>query len=139
MPNRSDNHFLSPVRPLPLIPIYALSFVSALTLGLSLRFEHLGRAALQGVAFVLAAIAVGYLAWFLLAADESLKAINYLALVFGFLSSLTLALVLDFLRSLGLHVPVIPTFGIPISMIILWTIGLVIVAAWQRSDEGHEE
>lgn len=139
MPNRPDNHFASPVRPLPLIPIYALSFVSALTLSLSLRVEHLARAALLGAAFVIAAIAVGYLSWFLLAADESLKAINYLALVFGFLSSLTLALVLDFLRSFGLHVPAVPTFGIPISMIILWTLGLVLVAAWQRANEGNEE
>ena len=139
MPNRSDNHFGTPVRPIPLIPIYALSFVSALTLSLSLRFVHLVRAALLGAAFVFAALAVAYFAWFLLAADESLRAINYRALAFGFVSFLSLAVVLDFLRSLGFHVPVVPTLGIPVSMIVLWTLGLVLAAAWQRSSEGNEE
>ena len=74
-----------------------------------------------------------------MAADELFKDINYRALIFGFVSSLSLALVLDFLRSLGAHVPVVPIFGVPLSMIILWTVGLVLAAAWQRTIAEREE
>lgn len=139
MPNLQDNRFVGPVRPMPLIPIYAFTVLSALTLSLSYRFEHLARTALLGAAFFSAAIAVASFARFLLTVDESLRAINYWALAFGFVSFLSLAVVLDFLRSLGARVPVVPTFGVPISMIILWTLGLVFAAAWQRANEGNEE
>jgi hypothetical protein len=76
---------------------------------------------------------------FLWVADESLQTINYRALVFGFITSLGFVLVLDFLRSLGFRVPIVPVFGIPASMIILWTLGLVLAAGWQRFSEGREE
>jgi hypothetical protein len=139
MSNQSDDHPSVPVRPIPLIPIYAFSFLSALAVSFSLRFGQPARVALLGVGFLFATLAVACFARFLLAADELFKDINYRALVFGFVSSLALALALDFLRSLGLHVPVVPTFGVPVSMIILWTVGLVLAAAWQRSIAEREE
>jgi hypothetical protein len=70
--------------------------------------------------FLFASIAVACFARFLLAADELFKDINYRALVFGFVSSLGLALVLDFLRSLGFHVPVAPTFVVRVIRCLGW-------------------
>ncbi len=92
MPNLQDNRFVGPVRPMPLIPIYAFTVLSALTLSLSYRFEHLARTALLGAAFFSAAIAVASFARFLLTVDESLRAINYWALAFGFVSFSSLEL-----------------------------------------------
>jgi hypothetical protein len=139
MANLPDGSPITLVPSIPLIPIYAFSFLSALTVSLSLRFGHSARTALLGAGFLFAAIAIACFARFLLAADELFKDITYRALIFGFVSSLALALVLDFLRSLGAHVPVVPTFGIPVSMIILWTVGLVLAAAWQRTIAEREE
>jgi hypothetical protein len=139
MSNQSDDRPTTPVRPIPLIPIYAFSFLSALTVSLGLRFGQSARTALLGAGFLFAAIAVACFARFLLTADELFKDINYRALIFGFVSSLALALVLDFLRSLGAHVPAVPAFGIPVGMIILWTVGLVLAAIWQRAIAEREE
>jgi predicted permease len=116
MSNQSNADPSTPVRSIPLIPIYAFSFLSALTVGLIYRFGQSARRRPLLVA--------GFL---------------FAALVFGFVSSLALALALDFLRSLGVHVPVVPIFGVPVSMIILWTVGLVLAATWQRSITEREE
>jgi hypothetical protein len=139
MSNQSNADPSTPVRSIPLIPIYAFSFLSALTVGLIYRFGQSARRPLLVAGFLFAAVAVACFTRFLLAADELFKDINYRALVFGFVSSLALALALDFLRSLGVHVPVVPIFGVPVSMIILWTVGLVLAATWQRSITEREE
>ena len=139
MSNSPNDQSTTPSRPIPLLPIYAFSFLSALAVSISPRFGHSGRLALLSSGFLLAAIAVTCFARFLVAADELFKDINYRALVFGFVSSLGLALLLDFLRSLGFRVPVVPNFAIPVSMIILWTVGLVLAAARQRSIAEREE
>jgi hypothetical protein len=139
MSYQSDERPTTLVRPIPLVPIYAFSFLSVVTVTLSLRFGQSARTALLSAGFLFAVIAVVCFARFLVAADELFKDINYRALIFGFVSSLSLALVLDFLRSLGAHVPVVPIFGVPLSMIILWTVGLVLAAAWQRTIAEREE
>lgn len=137
--NPSDDQPTTPFRPIPLVPIYAFSFLSALTVGIGLRFGQWARIALLSAGLLFAAMAVACFARFLVSADELFKDINYRALVFGFVSSLGLALLLDFLRSLGFRVPVVPTFAVPVSMIILWTVGLVLAAARQRSIAEREE
>lgn len=137
--NPSDDQPTTPFRPIPLVPIYAFSFLSALTVGIGLRFRDSARMALLSAGFLFAVIAVACFARFLVSADELFKDINYRALVFGFVSSLGLALLLDFLRSLGFRVPLVPTFAVPVSMIILWTLGLVLAAARQRSIAEREE
>ncbi len=137
--NPSDDQPTTPFRPIPLVPIYAFSSLSALTVGIGLRFGDSGRIALLSAGFLFAAIAMACFARFLVSADELFKDINYRALVFGFVSSLGLVLLLDFLRSLGFRVPVAPTFAVPVSMIILWTVGLVLAAARQRSIAEREE
>ena len=139
MPNPSGNLDMTPVRRIPLIPIYAFSFLSALFVSFSFQFDHSARAVLLGAGFLFAAIAVAYFAWFLLAADEFFKAINYQALVFGFVSFLALTLVFEFLRAFGLRLPPLPRFGVPVCMIVLWTVGLTLAASWQRSNGGREE
>ena len=139
MSKASDDQSTTPFQPIPLVPIYAFSFLSALIVILGLRFGHSARIALLSAGFLFAAIAVACFARFLVSADELFKDINYRALVFGFVSSLGLALLLDFLRSLGFRVPVVPTFAIPVCMIILWTVGLVLAAARQRSIAEREE
>ncbi len=139
MSNQSSNFGTVPARPIPLIPIYAFSLLSALTVTFGLRFEHSARAALLGAGFLFAAIAVTWFAWFLAAADELFKAINYWALVFGFVGFLALTLVFEFLRAFGLGLPAVPRFGVPVCMIVLWTVGLIVAASWLRSAEGREE
>jgi hypothetical protein len=139
MSNTSHHRSTAPFRPIPLVPIYAFSFLSTLTVSISLQFGHSARLALLSAGFLSAAIAVACFARFLVSADELFKHINYRALVFGFVSTLGLALLLDFLRSLGFRVPVVPSFAVPVSMIILWTVGLVLAAARQRSIEEREE
>ena len=139
MSDTSNDQSTAPFRPIPLVPIYAFSFLSALTVSISLQFGHSARMALLSAGFLFAAIAVACFARFLVSADELFKDINYRALVFGFVSTLGLALLLDFLRSLGFRVPVVPSFAVPVSMIILWTVGLVLAAAKQRSIAEREE
>ncbi len=139
MSNQSSNFGTVPAWPIPLIPIYAFSLLSALAVSFSFRFEHSARAALLGAGFLFAAIAVVWFAWFLVAADELFKAINYRALVFGFVSFLALTLVFEFLRAFGLSLPSLPRFGVPVCMIVLWTVGLILAASWLRFDEGREE
>ena len=139
MPNPSRNLDMTPVRRIPLIPIHAFSFLSALFVSFSFRFEHSAHAALLAAGLLFAAIAVACFAWFLLAADEFFKVINYQALVFGFVSFLLLTLVFEFLRAFGLSLPPLPRFGVPVCMIVLWTVGLILAAFWQRSNEGREE
>jgi hypothetical protein len=139
MPNLSDPTPTTRFRPIPLITIYAFGSLSALTVSFALRQGEVARTLLLTVGLLFAAIATACFVRFLWAADESLQAINYRALVFGFITSLGFVLVLDFLRSLGFRVPIVPVFGIPASMIILWTVGLVLAAGWQRFSEGREE
>jgi hypothetical protein len=139
MSKQSADPSTTPIWRIPLIPIYAFSFLSILTVSLSLRLENSARAALLGAGFLFAAIAVTWFAWFLLAADELFKTINYWALVFGFVSFLALTLVFEFLRAFGLRLPAVPRFGVPVCMIVLWTVGLILSAAWLRSAEGREE
>jgi hypothetical protein len=139
MSNQSSNFGTVPARPIPLIPIYAFSLLSALAVSFSFRFEHSARAALLGAGFLFAAISVAWFTWFLLRADELFKAINYWALVFGFVGFLALTLVFDFLRAFGLRLPAVPRFGVPVCMIVLWTLGLILAASWLRSAEGREE
>jgi hypothetical protein len=139
MSNTLNDQPTTAFQSIPLVPIYAFSFLSALIVSIGLRFGHSARMALLSAGFLFAAIAVACFARFLVSADELFKDINYRALVFGFVSSLGLALLLDFLRSLGFRVPVVPTFAVPVSMIILWTLGLVLAAARQRSIAEREE
>ena len=103
---QSDERPTTLVRPIPLVPIYALcSFLSVVTVTLSLRFGQSARTALLSAGFLFAVIAVVCFARFLVAADELFKDINYRALIFGFVSSLSLALVLDFFCAVS-----VPTF-----------------------------
>ena len=139
MSNHSINLGTTPAPRVPLFPIYAFCFLSALTVTFGLRFEHSARAALLGAGSLFAAIAVTWFAWFLVAADELFKTINYWALVFGFVSFLALTLVFEFLRAFGLRLPPLPRFGFPVCMIVLWTAGLILAASWLRYDEGREK
>ena len=139
MSKQSGNLGTTPARPIPLIPIYAFGFLSALAVSFGLRLEHSARAALLGAGFLFAAIAVAWFTWFLLRADELFKGINYRALVFGFVGFLAVTLVFEFLRAFGLRLPAVPPFGVPVCMIVMWTVGLILAAAWLRSNEGREE
>src|SRR5207302_9390039 len=105
MPNQSRHLRATPFRPIPLVPIFAFSFLSAFFVSFSFRFEHSAHAALLAAGLLFAAIAVACFAWFLLAADEFFKVINYQALVFGFVSFLALTLVFEFHRACGLRLP----------------------------------
>ena len=99
MSHKSRNLGTAPTRRIPLIPIYAFGFLSALAVSFGLRFEHSGRGAMLVAGFLFAAIALAWFARFLVAADELFKTINYWALVFGFVSFLALTLVFEFLKA----------------------------------------
>src|SRR5260370_13566065 len=102
MSNQLSNLGTASARPIPLIPIYAFSLLSALTVSFGLRFEHSARAALLGAGFLFAAIAVTWFAWFLAAAEKLFKVINYWALIFGFIGFLPLTPLFDVSHAFGL-------------------------------------
>jgi heme/copper-type cytochrome/quinol oxidase subunit 4 len=78
--------------------------------------------------FVLAVAGAGttilLLLRFLRANDEHERKINYRALTFAFVGTLTFCVAVGFLQSFGFH-PV-SWLGIPPLMIILWSIGLIL-------------
>ena len=82
----------------------------------------------RALLFVLAVAGAGttilLLLRFLRANDEHERQINYRALTFAFVGTLTFCVAVGFLQSFGFH-PV-SWLGIPPLMIILWSIGLIL-------------
>jgi hypothetical protein len=56
--------------------------------------------------------------------DERERQINYRALTFAFVGTLFLAVVVGLAQQLGFHC--MSWLGIPVAMIILWTVGLIL-------------
>src|SRR6266852_9126324 len=82
------------------------------------------RTPLLVVAVAGAAAATLFLLCFLRSNDEHERQINYRALTFAFTGTLIFSTAIGFLQSFGFH-PV-SWLGIPVLMIILWSIGLIL-------------
>ncbi len=112
--NRRRNSILS---------FYTAALTSAIAIGLSDRTPTV-RTILLVMGTVAAAVAVWFLSRFLDSNDERERQINYRALTFSFCSTLIFSLVVGLFQSVGFHS--ISWLGIPILMLILWSIGLIL-------------
>jgi len=104
-----------------LLSFYSAALTSAI--GLDSRTPSL-RTALLVLGTVAAAVAVWFLLRFLHSNDERERQINYRALTFSFCGTLIFSLVVGLFQSAGFHS--ISWLGIPILMLILWSIGLIL-------------
>jgi heme/copper-type cytochrome/quinol oxidase subunit 4 len=105
------------------LSFYTAALTSAVAIGLTSRTAFL-RTPLLILATVAAAIAVWLLLRFLHSNDERERQINYRALTFSFCSTLIFSLVVGLFQSAGFHP--ISWLGIPVLMLILWSIGLIL-------------
>jgi hypothetical protein len=76
------------------------------------------------VAVAGAAAAIWFLLRFLHSNDERERQISYRALTFAFTGTLIFSLAIGFLQSFGFHS--ISWLGIPVLMVILWSLGLIL-------------
>ena len=106
-----------------LLSFYSAALTSAVAIGLSSRTPAL-RTILLVLGTVAAAVAVWFLLRFLQSTDERERQINYRALTFSFCGALIFSLVIGLFQSAGFHS--ISWLGIPILMLILWSIGLML-------------
>jgi len=116
--NRRRNSILS---------FYSAALASAVAVGFSSKTPSL-RTALLILGTVAAAVAVWFLLRFLQSNDERERQINYRALSFSFCSTLIFSLVVGLFQSAGFHS--VSWLGIPILMLILWSIGLIL-CSWR--------
>ena len=106
-----------------LLPFYTAALTSSVPIGLSSRTPAL-RTILLVLGTVAAAVAVWFLSRFLHSNDERQRQINFRALTFSFCGTLIFSLAIGFLQSVGFHS--ISWFGIPVLMVILWSMGLIL-------------
>jgi predicted permease len=123
MPPSTEETGLDDRRRNSLLPFYTAALTSTIAIGLSRRTP-----ALRTVLLVLGTLAAAFAVWFLLrflhSNDERERQINYLALTFSFCGTLIFSLVVGLFQSAGFHS--ISWLGIPILMLILWSIGLIL-------------
>lgn len=110
-------------RRISLASFYSAALASSVVIGLTSRFPALRIELLVVGAFV-AVAAVWFLLRFLRSRDELERQINYRALVFAFCSTLLFSLSIGLLQAAGFHS--ISWLGIPVLMVILWSIGLIL-------------
>jgi len=106
-----------------LLLFYVAALLSVVALSLVGRILPF-RVPLLALAVVGAGAAILFLLRFLRSNDEHERQINYRALTFAFTGTLVFSAAIGFLQSFGLH-PV-SWLGIPVLMIILWSIGLIL-------------
>jgi predicted permease len=112
-----------------LLSFYTAALTSAVAIGLNSRTPAL-RTVLLVLGIIAAAVAVWFLSRFLHSNDERERQINYGALTFSFCGTLIFSLVIGLFQSDGFHP--ISWLGIPILMLILWSIGLIVYSGRYR-------
>ena len=122
MPLLSFQDSLANRRKAVLLVFYTAALFSACTIGLVGKIPSF-RTLLFVFAIVGAAVFVVFLLRFLRANDEREQRINYQALTFAFTATLIFSLTIGFLQSFGFHH--VSWLGIPVLMIVLWSIGLI--------------
>jgi uncharacterized membrane protein YbjE (DUF340 family) len=123
MPPLTEQTDLDNRRRNALLSFYSAALASAGAIGLINRAPAL-RTVLIVLATVAAAVAVWFLLRFLHSNDERERQINYRALTFSFCGTLIFSLVVGLFQSARFHP--ISWLGIPVLMLILWSIGLVL-------------
>jgi len=122
MPLLSSQDSLASRRKTALVVFYIAALFSACTISLVGKIPSF-RAILLALAIASAAVAVLFLIRFLRGNDEREQQINYRALTFAFIGTLIFSLTIGFLQSFGFHH--VSWLGIPVLMIVLWSIGLI--------------
>ncbi len=122
MPLLSSQDSLANRRKTALLIFYTAALFSACTISLVGKVPSF-RAPLFAFAIGGAAVAVLFLIRFLRANDEREQQINYRALTFAFTGTLIFSLAVGLLQCFGFH-PV-SWLGIPVLMVVLWSIGLI--------------
>ncbi|HEV2315546.1 MAG TPA: hypothetical protein VGR94_09595 [Candidatus Acidoferrales bacterium] len=106
-----------------LLLFYIAALVSAIAISVVGKVQSF-----HAPVFVLAVAAAGtailFLLRFLRSNDEREQQINYRALTFAFAGTLVFSLAIGFSQSLGFHS--VSWLGIPVLMVILWSVGLIL-------------
>jgi len=123
MPPANEQTGLDNRRRNSLLSFYSAALTSAIAIGLTSKTPSL-RSALLILATVAAAVAIWFLLRFLQSNDERERQINYRALTFSYCGTLIFSLVVGLFQSAGFNS--ISWLGIPILMLILWSIGLIL-------------
>ena len=103
---------------------YSSGFLSAIMFSASSYASVSYQGPMLALALVTALAAAFFLLLFLRSRDERERQINYRALTFAFVGTLVLSLVIGLAQQLGFHS--MSWLGIPVLMIILWSVGLIL-------------
>lgn len=106
-----------------LLLFYVAAIVSAVAISIVAKVPSY-RIPVLALAVVAAGAAILFLLRFLRSNDEREQQINYRALTFAFAGTLIFSAAIGFCQTLGFH-PV-SWLGIPVLMVILWSVGLIL-------------
>ena len=106
-----------------LLLFYAAALLSAIAISVISKVPSF-RAPVLAFAVATAGAAILFLLRFLRSNDEREQQINYRALTFAFAGTLVFSLAIGFSQSLGFHS--VSWLGIPVLMVILWSVGLIL-------------
>ena len=123
MPHQPFRDELAGRRRTTLILFYLAALLSVIAISLVGTIPAF-RAPLFALAIIAAAAAILLLLRFLGSNDEHERQINYRALTFAFTGTQIFSAAIGFLQSFGSHS--VSWVGIPVLMIILWSIGLIL-------------
>jgi len=102
---------------------YAAALFSAIAISVAGKASSF-RAPALAFAVGTAGAAILFLLRFLRSNDEREQQINYRALTFAFAGTLVFSLAIGFSQTLGFHS--VSWLGIPVLMVILWSVGLIL-------------
>lgn len=106
-----------------LLLFYVAGTLSAIAISAAGKVPSL-RTPVLAFAVAAAGAAILFLLRFLRSNDEREQQINYRALTFAFAGTLIFSLAIGFSQTLGFHS--VSWLGIPVLMVILWSVGLIL-------------
>ena len=110
-----------------LLLFYLAALVSAIAISVVDKISSF-RAPVLAFAVAAAGAAILFLLRFLRSNDEREQQINYRALTFAFTGTLVFSLAVGFSQTFGFHS--VSWLGIPVLMVILWSVGLIL-CSWR--------
>ena len=129
MPHQPFRDELADRRKTTLLVFYPTAILSVIAVSLAGKIQSF-RTSLLVLAVAGAGTAILFLLRFLVANDEHERQINYRALTFAFAGTLIFSVTIGFLQSFGFHA--VSWLGIPLLMIILWSVGLILYSRRYR-------
>jgi hypothetical protein len=106
-----------------LLPFYASALLSAMAISVVGKAPSF-RIPVLAFAVATAGATILFLLRFLRSNDEREQQINYRALTFAFAGTLVFSLAIGLFQRLGFHS--VSWLGIPVLMVILWSVGLIL-------------